>query len=151
LPKEGRLLDIGSGGGFPAIPIKICNPNLHVQLLEPNSKKVAFLKHIVRMLKLNKTEVTQGRIERESGIAGSKRFKIITARAVSGLKQTLIWCAPFLETDGLLITFQGSMAKTSLLKSEEIMEKCRLFLYDSIPYLLPGKDLERHILIFKKG
>ena len=82
LPEEGRFLDIGSGAGFPAIPIKICRPRIKAHLLEPNSKKVSFLKQIVRLTKLCEIEIIRGRIERDGNLLHPDGYHIISSRAL---------------------------------------------------------------------
>ena len=59
---KGRLADVGSGAGFPGLPIRMISPNVDLLLIEPNLKKVAFLAEVIRSLDLNRTEVFRGRI-----------------------------------------------------------------------------------------
>ena len=151
LPEEGSLLDVGSGAGFPAIPIKICKPHLKTHLVEANSKKVNFLKQVVRLTKLSNIIVIRGRIEQDGGILNPKGYHIITARALAQLHKTLTWCAPHLMPGGLIINFQGSRFEEALKESSEVIKKHQIFLYKTIPYNLPGKTSSRHILIFKKN
>lgn len=150
LPEEGRLLDVGSGAGFPGIPLKICKPQLKTQLMEANSKKVNFLKQVIRVTKLYEIEVMRGRIEKDGSILSPKGYHIITARALAPLTQTLAWCAPYLMPGGLIVNFQGSQFAKVLEESADIIKEYTLFLYKSVPYKLPGKDSQRHILIFMK-
>ncbi len=64
LPENGRMFDVGSGAGLPGVPLKIFRPHLEVHLLEANSKRVSFLKQVIRLLSLRKIEVMKGRIEK---------------------------------------------------------------------------------------
>jgi 16S rRNA (guanine527-N7)-methyltransferase len=150
LPEKGRLLDVGSGAGFPAIPLKICRPLLLRHLLEVQSKKVSFLRQVIRLTGLRKIEVMRVRIEKAGGILHPAGYHIITARALAHLPQTLAWCAPYLRPGGLIVNFQGSEFRDKLMESSGIIEKHRLELFKSIPYTLPGKHSQRHLLIFKK-
>jgi len=147
---RGRLLDVGSGAGFPGVPLKIYRPNLVVHLLEANSKKVSFLKQVVRLLRLNDIEVIKGRIERDGDNLHSDGYHLITARALARLDQTIAWCAPFLSLGGLLVSFLGGRAEDELKENQQIMEEHRLVLYRVIPYLLPGKRSKRKTIILKK-
>jgi 16S rRNA (guanine527-N7)-methyltransferase len=151
LPEEGSLLDVGSGAGFPGIPLKICKPQLKTQLMEANSKKVNFLKQVIRVTKLYEIEVIKGRIEKDGSILSPKGYHIITARALAPLAQTLAWCAPYLMPGGLIVNFQGGQFAKVLEESADIIKEYTLFLYKSVPYKLPGKDSQRHILIFMKN
>ena len=150
LPEEGRLLDVGSGAGFPGIPLKICRPKLKTCLMEANSKKVNFLKQVIRITKLYDIEVMRGRIEKDVSILSPEGYHIISARALAPLAQTLAWCAPYLMPGGLMVNFQGSQLGKVLKESADIIKEHGIFLYKSFPYKLPGKDSQRHILIFIK-
>ncbi len=150
MPNDGNLLDIGSGAGFPAIPIKICKPSLKCQLMEPNSKKISFLKQIIRIAKLEKIEVIRGRIEEEKGLLHPEGYDVITSRGLAPLPQFLTWGAPHLAPGGLIVAFLGSQSDTALKKSADIIRKHRLFPFKSISYSLSGKSSGRNLLILKK-
>jgi len=149
LPDHGRLLDVGSGAGFPGIPLMILKPGLSALFLEPNSKKISFLKQVIRLTKLRQIEVVRGRIEKSSGLL-RETYHIITARAMAQLPQVLEWCAPHLASGGLLINFQGNQFKDALEQGADLIKEHRLLLHKTIPYVLPGKDSQRNILIFMK-
>jgi 16S rRNA (guanine527-N7)-methyltransferase len=151
LPEKGHLLDVGSGAGFPAIPLKISRKKITFNLMEAKSKKVSFLRQVIRLLGLKGIEVTRGRIEKGKEILLPEGYNVITARALAHLPQTLTWCAPFLIPGGAIVNFQGSRFEHALTESSDVMKREQLFLYKSIPYTLPGKDSRRHVLIFKKN
>ena len=150
MPDDGNLLDIGSGAGFPAIPIKICKPGLKCQLMEPNSKKVSFLKHVIRLAKLEEIEVINGRIEEEGEMLHPEGYDIITSRGLAPLPQFLTWGAPHLTSGGLIVAFLGSKSEEALKKSAGVIKKHRLFTLKSISYSLSGKSSERNLLILKR-
>jgi 16S rRNA (guanine527-N7)-methyltransferase len=150
LPEDGRLLDVGSGAGFPGIPLKICKPSLTTHFMEANSKKVSFLKQVIRRTNLRRIDVIRGRIEKDGSLLHHEGYHIITARALAHLPQTLKWCAPHLMPGGMIVNFQGSRFDNALAESADVLKKHCLFLYKSIPYSLPGKDSQRHLLIFMK-
>lgn len=150
MPDHGRLLDIGSGAGFPAIPIKICKPNLKCQLMEPNSKKIRFLKQIIRLAKLEKIEVIKGRIEKEEALLHPEGYDVITSRGLAPLPQFLTWGAPHLAPGGLIVAFLGSQSEEALKKSADVIRKHRLFPFKSISYSLSRKSSERNLLILKR-
>ena len=151
LPEKGHLLDVGSGAGFPAIPLKISRNKISFHLIEAKAKKVSFLKQAIRLLGLKGIEVIRGRIEKDIKVLRPEGYNVITARALAHLPQTLAWCSPFLIPGGAIVNFQGSRFEHALTESSDVMKRERLFLYKSIPYILPGKDSQRHILIFKKN
>ena len=150
LPDHGRLLDVGSGAGFPGIPLVICKPGLTAHFLEPNSKKTSFLKQVIRLTELRQINVIRGRIEKNSNLLNPEKYQIITARALAHLSQILEWCAPHLAAEGVIVNFQGEPFQKSLEDSSEVIRQQRLSLYRTVPYTLPEKDSQRNILIFKK-
>ena len=150
LPDSGRLLDVGSGAGLPGIPLNIYSPRLSTHLLEINSKKGSFLKHVIRLLRLKEVIVIKGRIEKEGCNLHPKGYHVITARAVADLSQIITWCAPFLRSGGLLVSFLGQKADEELVKSGEVMEKQGISLLQAIPYFLPGKKSGRNTMVFQK-
>ena len=150
IPEHGHLLDIGSGAGFPAIPIKICKPGIKCQLMEPNSKKISFLKQIIRLTGLEDIDVIKGRIEEMKGLLHPEGYNVITSRGLAPLPQFLAWGAPHLASNGLIVAFLGSRSEKTLKKSADIIREHRLFPFKSISYSLSGKSLERKLLILKK-
>src|SRR5438874_5200493 len=91
-----RLLDIGSGAGFPGLPLKIMRPSWHVTLLEATGKKVKFLQHIIETLQLQNIEAIHGRAEELAHQQQCRAsFDLVTARAVASLPTLLEYAAPF--------------------------------------------------------
>ncbi|GAC1356484.1 MAG: 16S rRNA (guanine(527)-N(7))-methyltransferase RsmG [Ktedonobacteraceae bacterium] len=99
-----HLLDVGSGAGFPGLPLKIARPDWHVTLIEATGKKTLFLRHIIDVLGLKEIEVIHGRAEE---IAHRHQYRssfdIVTARAVASLSSLLEYCAPYCRTGGFII------------------------------------------------
>jgi 16S rRNA (guanine527-N7)-methyltransferase len=100
IPQGARVLDIGSGGGFPGVPISIARPDLSVTLLEPRGKRASFLRHVVRTVPLLNAEVLAERVEN----LGSPAYDCATSRALGDLAE-LIDGAPFLAPAGLLLAW----------------------------------------------
>jgi len=148
LPFTGRYLDVGSGAGFPAIPLKIYCPGLDTDLIEANARKVAFLRHILRLTGLSRIRVFRGRVENSERLF-PEGYHVVTARALAELRQTLEWCSPRLASGGLMITFHGQEYRKALAKSAKVIERQGLVLQEVIPYQLPGGSPKRHIVIFK--
>jgi 16S rRNA (guanine527-N7)-methyltransferase len=149
LPDEGTLLDVGSGGGFPGVPLKIYKPRLSVHLLEANSKRVSFLKQVIRLLDLKDVQVIRGRIEAR-GDEAHDGYDVVTARALASPVQTMLWCAPFLSCNGYLVIFLGSQPEKGLAPCREVMKTHRLSIRKIIGYQLPGKSQKRHAVVLQK-
>ena len=105
LEPSGRLLDIGPGAGFPSIPLKIAASELQVQLVEASRKKVSFLKHIIRILKLHSAIVMQSRIE-DVGLPGEP-FDTIISRAFAHLEPLVKTVSPLMEPGNTLVAMLG--------------------------------------------
>jgi len=150
LPAGGTVLDIGTGAGFPGLPLKICRPDLRVVLVESRQKKVNFLRHVIRLLGLRDIKVVHGRVERRGSAKTLGGYQVVTARGVADLGKTIELAAPHLLEEGVLLSFQGQRIDGLIGRCEEVMERYGLILYQKIPYVLPEKGSKRHILIFKK-
>ncbi len=153
------MLDIGSGAGFPGIPLKIMIPSLQVTLIDASRKKVSFLKHAIRTLNLENIEARQVRAEKfakEPAVAN--RFDVITSRALSSIKDFVLMAAPLLAKDGAIMALKGpdlqqeieglraqTDTHTGLLSIGNVQYSLKVEIY-TLPYL----ELQRSIIIFRK-
>jgi 16S rRNA (guanine527-N7)-methyltransferase len=148
---SGRMLDVGSGAGFPAIVIKILLPELRLHLVESNSKKANFIKQVIRLLRLSDVEVINKRIEEVRIEFCHDGFDVITSRAMTNLKQLVNWCSDLLSQKGMLVYYSGSMADQKLKETEILLKDQHLSLDRVIPYYLPGMKTERNIVVLKRS
>ncbi|MBQ7888475.1 MAG: 16S rRNA (guanine(527)-N(7))-methyltransferase RsmG [Erysipelotrichaceae bacterium] len=104
---QGTLCDVGSGAGFPSIPLKIAYPELNIVIIEPLGKRVTFLKEVVRVLGLENVECMN---ERAEDVAKTQRecFDVVTARAVANLRMLSELCIPLTKKGGLFLAMKGS-------------------------------------------
>lgn len=110
IPERGRLLDIGSGGGFPGIPLKIFKPSISVLLIDGVRKKINFLKHVIRTLRLENIEARQMRSETLLKVAECvTSFDIIISRALSDLSTFVKSALPLLTEHGNIIAMKGEV------------------------------------------
>jgi len=105
------LLDVGSGAGFPGIPLAIAVPSLNVTLLEANGKKITFLQEVVKKLNLGNVKVVQGRAEE---LNSRESYDIVTARAVKELNILLEIAFYLVKVGGCFIAYKGPGAKEEL-------------------------------------
>lgn len=103
--REGRLVDIGSGAGFPGLPIRMAAPQIDLTLVEPNGKKATFLSEVTRVLELERVTVFRGRMQDLPKSAPP--FDFITARALGRHEELVEWAKARLATDGKLILWLG--------------------------------------------
>ena len=145
MPECGRLLDIGSGGGFPGVPIKIMIPSLSVTLIDASRKKVSFLKHVIRNIKLieiNARQIRAEKLAKEKPLENC--FDIIICRAFSRLDKIILKALPLLAKDGIIIAMKGKLSESEL----ESAGKYNLSLAVE-KYKLPYLELERSLVILK--
>jgi 16S rRNA (guanine527-N7)-methyltransferase len=150
LPEKASMLDVGSGAGFPGLPLKIRHPGLQTHLLESSAKKVSFLKQVIRTLRLQGVDVIQGRIEAHKAWLYGEGYGVITARALANLNKILHWCSPILSEGGVLVAFLGAEGEKDVEKSKEALDSQGLWVKQKVSYTLPGKKTKRHAFIFKK-
>jgi 16S rRNA (guanine527-N7)-methyltransferase len=141
-----RLLDMGSGGGFPALPIKIAFPGLSITMVDSIKKKASFLRHIIRTLKLTETEVLDTRAEELPGSLLST-FDVVTARAFADMKSAIVTGIPLLRPGGLMVLSRGPEETIS----EQDLVKAGVSLESRTDLTLPYSDYRRTIWVFKKG
>jgi 16S rRNA (guanine527-N7)-methyltransferase len=148
---ETRLLDIGSGAGFPGLPLKIVRPGWHVTLLEATGKKVTFLQHIIELLQLPNVIALHGRAEelahkREYRAA----FDLVTARAVASLPTLLEYTAPFCRVGGFIILPKKGELAEELVQGKRAAPLVGAALKADLPVALPGLDDGRRLLVWEQ-
>jgi 16S rRNA (guanine527-N7)-methyltransferase len=143
-----RLVDVGSGGGMPGLPLKIAFPALRVTLVESIGKKAAFLKETVEQLGLHDVEVLADRAET---VARDQRhrdaYDWATARAVGSLPVVIELCAPFLAPGGLLVAQRSGDLDTELTQAAPAFKALHLWSRVPIWIDLPGLEGSKHGLI----
>ncbi len=145
LPSSGNLIDIGSGGGFPAIPLKIINPGIDMVLIDKVRKKVSFIKHIIRTLKLNKIEAMHIKAEdmaRSGEFSGF--FHVAICRALTGIEDFFEIARPFVRPGGKLIAMKGKISHNDRKGMENIKNQGIVLRADK--YLLPFVNAKRSII-----
>jgi len=140
------LVDIGTGAGFPGIPLKIMNPALHLILAEQRSRRVEFLKLAVKELKLNGVEFYPHKVTDKSFF----NVKGVITRALEDAPETLSRVEHFLPESGVVIFLKGPDASGDILALTESNKKNYTIELDR-NYTLPGTDYSRKILLFRKG
>jgi 16S rRNA (guanine527-N7)-methyltransferase len=139
---RSSLLDVGSGGGMPGIPLAIACPFLKVTLLEPNQKKAAFLRQAKLELGLDQVAVVTERVERWFP---SELFDAIVSRAFSDLPDFVAGAAHLLAPGGALIAMKGGVP------FEEITRLPDQFVTQVIPVTVPNLAAERHLIVIREA
>jgi len=159
IPSNASLLDIGSGGGFPGIPLKISLPSLSVTLIDASRKKVSFLKHIIRKLKLKNIDAFHIRADEFADKPDvAKTFDVIISRALSSMTSFALTSLPFLKNEGAIIAMRGNVSDNDIQLLRTSVNKRHALLMDrdteafeiSVKrYSLPYLKSERSIVSLK--
>ncbi|MDO4465950.1 MAG: 16S rRNA (guanine(527)-N(7))-methyltransferase RsmG [Bacillota bacterium] len=116
-----NLCDVGSGAGFPGIPVKILFPNIELNMVEPLKKRCTFLKEVVRQLGLEKVNVYDQRAE-DFAKDYRESFEVVSARAVARLTILLELCAPLVQKNGTMVALKGKNGKEELENAQLAIE-----------------------------
>ena len=149
--KESSIIDIGTGAGFPGIPMKIAANRLNLSLLDSSRKKMSFLKHLIRKLQLVNTTIINRRVEliiKEE--IYREKFDVVISRASFKLPQFLKTGYHFIHTGGILIAMKGINIDAELRQAEKISRTVGLEYYARHEIRLPITQDTRNIIIFKK-
>jgi 16S rRNA (guanine527-N7)-methyltransferase len=150
LPKPSSLLDVGSGPGFPGIPLKIVAPSLDVTLIDSVRKKVDFQRHVIRTLGLKGIETIHARIESERGLPGMEgQFDGVISRALSDTQTFLNLSHPFLKRGGVALAMKGKVEERETQILQEA-EKGRYRFQRVVNFVLPFSTFRRSVLLFEK-
>jgi 16S rRNA (guanine527-N7)-methyltransferase len=150
--RESRVLDMGSGGGFPGIPLKIACPALQVSLLEASRKKASFLKHILRTLQLAEITVIHERAESlRSRESYRNSFDTVISKAAFKLPLLLTLGAAFLRPGGILMAMKGADISDELAEAQSAAAAAELLLTASHALTLPVTGDRRQILIYTRA
>ena len=150
--KDGiSIIDVGTGAGFPGLPLRICLENIELTLLDSLNKRINFLQEVSDSLELDNIEFIHGRAEDFGKLEEYReQYDVATARAVAGLPILMEFCVPFVKVGGYFICLKGPNANLELEESKVAMEVLGIEFIEKIDVELPETDLNHNILVFKK-
>lgn len=140
---QGRLLDIGTGGGMPGMIIALCQPERECVLLDSNGKKIRFLKQFIADLKLKNVVAVQTRVEDTDAIEKLGKFDVITSRAFASLIDFVDASQPYMHDSSIICAMKGVVP-------EEEMATLTQFDQQTIALRVPRLDEQRHLIVLKK-
>ncbi|HOV80147.1 MAG TPA: 16S rRNA (guanine(527)-N(7))-methyltransferase RsmG [Bacillota bacterium] len=145
------LADVGSGAGFPGIPLKICRPELHVALIESQFKKAEFLERVAGELGLKDVVVINARAE----IAGREErrreyYALAVARALAGLNVLAEYCLPLVRKGGYFLAMKGKNPEEEIARAQRSIEETGGRLERVVRLRLPLAGDERNLVLIKK-
>jgi len=146
-----RLIDIGTGAGFPGIPLKILYPSMRLTLVESVGKKANFCRHIIEILKLDATEVVTARAEDVGQMpAHREAYDWAVARAVANLPVLVEYLLPLVQVGGAMLAQKGQSGPAEIHKTEKALKILGGRTRQLLPVTLPGVADERFLVVVDK-
>jgi 16S rRNA (guanine527-N7)-methyltransferase len=146
------LADIGSGAGFPSIPLKIIYPHLQITIVDSLNKRIQFLNHIIKYLHLENVTCIHGRAEDLARNDKYRdRFDLVTARAVARLNVLNELCLPFVIKSGSFIAMKGSDPTDELNEAKYSLKQLKARFSELYSFELPIEQSKRHLIVFQKN
>lgn len=146
------LIDIGTGAGFPGIPLKIVFPDLEITLLDSLNKRVDFLQSVIASLDLKGIDAFHGRAEdfarREKF---RERFDLCVSRAVANLSVLCEYCIPYVKIGGKFISYKSEKIMEELKTAEHAVDVLGGKVKEQISFTLPDSDINRNLIVIEKS
>lgn len=151
LNKELKVIDIGTGAGFPGIPLKIAFPELDILLLDSLNKRIHFLNQVISELGLENIQTIHGRAEDfGKNPLYREKFDLCVSRAVANLSTLSEYCVPFVKVDGYFISYKSGKVQEELDASRHAVDILGGKVEKCLNYALADTDMERSLVVIHK-
>lgn len=140
-PAAKRVLDVGSGGGLPVVPLAVMRPDLSVSAVDTVKKKAVFLRQAGVMCRLRNFTVYNDRVEKLS----LPPFDVITSRAFASLKDMTSWTEHLLAKNGVWLAMKGKLTKDEMAGLDR-----QKYEVSPVPLSVPGAEVERHLVVIRR-
>lgn len=151
LAQGGTLIDVGTGAGFPGIPLRIVHPSLQLTLLDALNKRINFLKEVAQQLNLQDITFLHGRAEDYGqNPAHREKYDFATARAVAALNVLAEYALPFVRVGGHLICMKGPQLEAELKEATKAIDLLGGKVVEELTIQIPYSDLSHRIVVIEK-
>jgi 16S rRNA (guanine527-N7)-methyltransferase len=146
-----KMIDVGTGAGFPGIPIKIMFPHLQITLLDSLNKRLKFLNNVIDELGLESIETVHGRAEEYAkNKEYREKYDLCVSRAVSNLATLSEYCLPYVKTGGTFISYKSGTVQEEATEAEKAIKILGGQLRDITYFQLPDSEIDRSLVIIDK-
>ena len=150
MPDKAKLIDVGTGAGFPGVPLKIVNPNINLTLLDSLNKRLIFLKELIKLIDID-AEIIHSRAEDLSKKYDYReKFDIATSRAVAPLNILAEYCIPLIKIEGIFVAMKSDNIEDEIKESESAISKLGCELADVKKFNLPDGSSRSLVIVTKK-
>lgn len=151
LKDHDKVLDLGTGGGFPGVPLKFINPTIDLVMLDSRLKKIEYLNEVINTFNLENTVAIHGRAEDYGQLPNYReQFDIVVSRAVANLTVLAEYCLPFVKKDGYFIAMKGTKSDEEINEAKKAIKTLGGSIEEIIEFQLPATDYDRSIILIKK-
>lgn len=151
MKKDLSIMDLGTGAGFPGIPLKIAFPNLKIILVDSLNKRINFLNEVIHSLELKDISAIHARAEDLGKDANYReQFDLCISRAVANLSILSEYCIPFVKKDGMFISYKSGSVKEELENSQKAIQLFGGRIEKIDNFIIPGTNIERSLIVIRK-
>ncbi|MCM1537226.1 MAG: 16S rRNA (guanine(527)-N(7))-methyltransferase RsmG [bacterium] len=149
--RELSVIDVGTGAGFPALPLKIAFPNWNITMLDSLNKRVQFLNEVIARLGLKKITAIHGRAEdaaRKEELR--ENYDLCVSRAVARLSTLSEYCIPFVKKNGYFVAYKSEKTESELAEAAHALSVLGGQIMREADFYLPGSDIFRKLIVIEK-